>query len=173
MGTVAADPLAMAHAHIKIRFFIILILGGLWHQTRGKSLLVKTEDESAGYKQLDIKHGGQGGDYVDYDMYINKNTKCPMISGPWKGRDCQYTFQKSKFCTTKDARAACNQEQKFRKDEQCQELSVCCLLLGIAGSYKSLIVIRGLLIMAKIYMLFTIFNQNILENHLVIKIKVC
>ena len=64
-ATVAADPLAMEHAHIKIRFIIILILGGLWHQTRGKSLLVKTEDEPAGYKQLDIKHGEQGGDYAE------------------------------------------------------------------------------------------------------------
>merc|ERR1711942_18296 len=97
---VAADPLAMEHAHIKIRFIIILILGGLWHQTRGKSLLVKTEDEPAGYKQLDIKHGEQGGDYAEMGWYINENTKCPMISGPWNGRDCQYTFKKSKFCTT-------------------------------------------------------------------------
>merc|ERR1711875_39609 len=121
-ATVAADPLAMEHAHIKIRFIIILILGGLWHQTRGKSLLVETEDEPAGYKQLDIKHGGQGGDYVDYDRI-----KCPFSVGGW---DCRYLFHKSKVCTTKDAHATCYQELKNRKDVQCHKNCLIAVAFG-------------------------------------------
>merc|ERR1719369_537842 len=57
----------MDHANIKISFALILIIGGVWHQSLGKFLLIETQEKPATSKQSDVRTEDDG-TRADYEV---------------------------------------------------------------------------------------------------------